>query len=321
MGNTGDEGQNAMGRQTWTRRWFGMIGLLAVVGCGTRGTDRPAQPFRDVTIRLGIADSNAPAGSPATATSLLLPLAAQRGEWEVAQKAHVAVVSDPATAATADVLAFRADRLGDLMDAGALFALPDTAVLPTASPTPSTARPASPPAEDPLAFADILPAFRDQIGRYGPNLMALPLGGSALVLVYHRDLFERPELRRAAEEAGLKLEPPATYTQLDALARFFQGRAWGENGQPGAGIALALGADDDGVADALFLARAASLGLHPDQFGYLFDEETMEPWIDRPAFVAALEALQALRACGPEGMASFDAGAGAKLSARARPRF
>ena len=145
------------------------------------------------------------------------------------------------------------------------------------------------------------------MAKYGNDRMAFPYGGTALVLVYDRAAFDRAANRAAAEKESLALRPPRTWEQLDALARFFQGRDWDGDGTADHGIALALGPDPEFLGDAIFLARAASLGQHRDQYSFLFNADTMAPRIDSPPFVAALEALRALKASGPPGMAEFDA--------------
>ena len=120
---------------------------------------------------------------------------------------------------------------------------------------------------DAFQYMDIAPAFREQVSKYGTDRMALPLGGSALVLVYRRDAFSRPgQSSTPPARPGSRCEPPATWTQLDALARFFQGRDWDGDGSPDHGIAAVLGQDPEGLGDATFLARAASLGQHRDQY-------------------------------------------------------
>jgi multiple sugar transport system substrate-binding protein len=303
------------------QRGFGATGViiglvLLAPGCGT--DRKPAGPVAPSFpgVNLTVASVAAPQATPGVpealhqagrqrAEALLALLNTQRGEWEANRKAQVTVLPAPVSpdqpeAAGAAVLAFPADRMGELIDAGLLGAIPSSAVKPPAPAGP-------PPAEDPFAFSDILQVFRDQVARSGEELVALPIGGSALVLVHRRDAFERPENVAAAREAGLALEPPQTYEQLDALARFFHGRDWDGDGQPDRGIALALGDDAEGVADATFLARAAALGQHPDYFAFLFDDETMAPRIDAPPFVTALEELAALKSLGPPGLERFDA--------------
>ena len=133
------------------------------------------------------------------------------------------------------------------------------------------------------------------------------------MLIYRRDAFERDANIAAAKEKGLKLEAPKTWEELDALARFFQGRDWDGDGSPDHGIALVLGADAEGLGNATFLARAASLGQHPDHFSFLFDSEKMTPRIDTDPFVEALQAAIAWKASGPPGMEKFDADAARAL--------
>ena len=54
--------------------------------------------------------------------------------------------------------------------------------------------------EDTFRYMDIVPAFREQVSRYGTDRLGLPCGGSALVLVYRQDAFEQPgQPRRGAE--------------------------------------------------------------------------------------------------------------------------
>jgi multiple sugar transport system substrate-binding protein len=276
------------------------------IGCGTRTGTPPAaaQPFRGLTVTV------AAVGDPA----ILATLSAQRGEWAATQGAEVVIRQspvDPRSIQGVDLLVFRADRLGDLVDVGALAVLPEALVSPPTPPEAdeSAGEPAGPKAAeaDPLRFADIVPAFRDQVAKYGSDRMAFPLGGTALVLVYDRAAFARPENRAAAEGEKLTLEPPKTWEQFDALARFFQGRDWDGDGAADHGVALPLGPDAEGLGEAVFLARAASLGQHRDQYSFLFDAETMAPRIDSPPFVAALEGLVKLKESGPSGMADFDA--------------
>ena len=52
--------------------------------------------------------------------------------------------------------------------------------------------------EDALQFSDFIPEVRDRVIHYAEQVMALPLGSSALVLVYRRDAFESPENQEAA---------------------------------------------------------------------------------------------------------------------------
>jgi multiple sugar transport system substrate-binding protein len=264
--------------------------------------------FRGLKITVGAVGSGG--------SALLESIAAQRGEWSASRGAEILIHGpvDPRSLQGIDVLVFSGDRLGELVDLGVLAVLPEGLVSPAAKEpegdADAEARPAESESEsgtDDLQFTAIAKPFRDQVARYGSDRMAFPLGGTALVLAYDRAAFDRPENRAAAEADGLKLEPPRTWEQLDALARFFQGRDWNGDGAADHGIALALGTDAEFLGEAIFLARAASLGQYRDQYSFLFDYDTMAPRIDSPPFVAALRGLAALKDRGPAGMAGFDA--------------
>jgi multiple sugar transport system substrate-binding protein len=300
---------------------FFVIGLFA--GCGWSGsTSKPAaMPLAGARIVVAAVGDQAVLGT----------VKAQLGEWQASRGASCTVLDKPVepAAGNAHVLVFRGDRLGDLVDAGALMVLPESLVQPPARHGPDgqdkdsdDAGPAEPPDPDSseaeaLQFSDVLPAFRDQVSKSGPDRVALPLGGSALVLVTNLAAFDRAENRAAAKDAGVALEPPKTWKDLDALARFFHGRDWhgdGENAKRH-GIALAFGPDPEGVGDAIYLARAAALGQHRDHYSLLFDSDTMEPRLASPPFVEALEGLVALKAFAPPDAAEFDAEA-ARLAFR-----
>ena len=283
---------------------LGAIVICALSGCGTPDdTPKPtALPFQGEKLVV------AAVGDPA----ILATVAPRRGEWTATRGAEFAIQEapvDPKTLQEVDVVLFAGDRLGDLVDVGALVVLPESVVQP---PRPiglkkDSDEPPEGSAADALQYLDVVPAYRDQVSKYGSDRMGLPYGGSALVLVYNRPAFEGDANREAARKAGVALEVPKTWKQLDTLARFFQGSDWNGDGSADHGIALALGRDPEGVGDATFLARAASLGQHRDQYSFLFDADTMVPRVEAPPFVEALRDLVALKESGPPGGATFDA--------------
>jgi multiple sugar transport system substrate-binding protein len=289
------------------------VSLFLVSGCFL-DSDRDAEPppgtpsFRGVILRV------AAVGDPA----ILAGLSAQRGEWVASRGGEISISEQPADSperlSEADLVIFPGQEMGNLVDADVLETIPNQAVLPPQPPEDESGKPREvegtpePPA-DPFQYNDIAPAYRDQVTRYGTDRMALPLGGSALVLVYRRDAFTRPANIEAAGKAGIRLEPPATWAQLDTLAKFLSGRDWDGDGSPDHGLVAVLGTDPEGVGDATFLARAASLGQHRDQYSFLFDADSMAPRIDSPPFVEALAGVASWKEVGPPGMEKFDAAA------------
>jgi len=292
-------------------RWIAYAGVLALTGCsdGERSSSVPPKPsFPGVKLTIGAM------GDPA----ILSGLSSQRGEWVASRGGEITIreqpVPSPDQLSDVDLLIFPGQEFGALVDADSLESIPNQLLLPD-RPSDGEARGTDSAGAkdenlaDAFQYMDIAPAFRDQVSRYGTDQVALPLGGSALVLVYHREAFSRPANREAALAAGITLEPPVTWAQLDALARFFQGRDWNGDGSADHGIVALLGQDHEGLGDSTYLARAASLGQHRDQFSFLFDADSMTPRIDMPPFVEALREVIAWKAWGPSGMEAFDTAA------------
>jgi len=297
----------------WERRIRRLLcaGIFMVAGCG-KEPDVPtnlAPAYPGIALKVGALDD------PAIVSGMTL----MRGEWEASRRGSITIVPEPLnleSLSTVDILLFSGQRLGDLVDERALAVIPTSSVLPP-KPVASAEDDArkrdqdrsSVAESDAFGYMDFAPAFRDQATCYGNERLALPLGGSALVLVYRRDLFESDSNRAAARQAGLELKPPETWTQLDALAKFFRKHDWNGDGKPNYGIAAAIGTDTEDVGNAVFLARSASLGQHRDQYSFLFGSETLDPRIDSAPFVEALQKLCAWKALGPPGMEQFDAAA------------
>ncbi|HEX8199022.1 MAG TPA: extracellular solute-binding protein, partial [Isosphaeraceae bacterium] len=192
------------------------IGTLVFPGCPGRPGVAPApdRPFQGTALEVAVV------GDPAA----LKTVAARRGEWEQTRGGRVALRAgsiDPGDAGQVDVLLFPGDRMGELVDREALAVLAEAVVRPAAPPEgprgPDRGAPGG-PAPDPLGFSDVVPAYRDQVTKYGDDRMALPYGASAAVLAYRRDALESQANRAAAAEAGVRLGPPATWDRLDALA-------------------------------------------------------------------------------------------------------
>ncbi len=271
------------------------IVLAMGLGCGTSEAPIPvgqAATFSGINLKVAAFGD----------ASLIPALNAQRGEWEATRKTTAIVTTESINADSLtgiDVIVFPGDRLGELVDLGALAILPDALVRPIPSsssseisgtPKPLTSETLS---DDPLKFDDVLTGFKDFVTKYGNDRMGLPLGSSALVLVINQGLLE---------QAKVGLRGPKTWKDLDTLATALHA---GEI----AGIALALGDDPEGVGNTIFLARAAALGQHKDQFSFLFDADTMTPRIASPPFVEALQGLVELGKTGPAGALNFDANA------------
>jgi multiple sugar transport system substrate-binding protein len=311
-------------RRGWWLEIPALAALVGLVGCSEPdgpSASQSAKPlFAGIKIKVvALVDSRILAG-----------LSSQRGEWVHTRGGEIAFEDQPVRSldevSDADLLIFPGQHLGNLVDAEVLETIASQAVLP---PQPSDADPPSgvhartgqESAPDPYQYTDILPVFRDQATKYGTDRLALPLGASALVLVYRRDALTRQANIDAAKAAGIKLEPPATWHQLDVLAKFFQGRDWDGDGRPDHGLAAALGQGPEDLGNATFLARAASLGQHRDQYSFLFDSDTMTPRIDSAPFVEALRAICEWKNWGPPGVETFTTAAAREAFQKGKVAF
>ncbi|WZO95822.1 extracellular solute-binding protein [Isosphaeraceae bacterium EP7] len=282
-----------------------LLALVLESGCGGPAADEPgvgkAASFKGVKLVVGMVG----------AEGLKSAVEGQRGEWAATRGAEVSVRQEPVDLKVlggVDLLIFPGERLGDLVDAGVLAVIPDLALKPRPrAESESTADPAKVEETDSFKAGDLIPVYRDQVTHYGADRFALPLGGTGFVLVMNRAALDSEASKAAASSAKVELAPPATWSQLDALAAALNGKDWSGDGQPDFGIALALGDDTEGTADALFLARAAAAGQHRDQYSYLFESDTMVPRVASPPFVEAMAALVKLAPSGPPGMNKFDA--------------
>ncbi len=259
---------------------------FSALGC----QDDPNRGATEARSFPGVTLTVASAGDPAS----LAAVRAWKTTWERETGATVNFAADASDPAAADVVVFPGDLMGALVDARVLTRFTEKEVRP---PVPLGKEA---PLPDPLAFADVLPAFREQVSQYGDERLAMPLGGSGLVLIYRRDLVEDEATKLAANEKGITLGGPKTWDELDALIAFLHERT-------GKGIAAPLGADPEGVGDALLIARATSSALHPDHYAVLFDPDTLDPRIASPPFIEALTGIAKWKAFVPPKGETFDA--------------
>jgi multiple sugar transport system substrate-binding protein len=153
-------------------------------------------------------------------------------------------------------------------------------------------------------YRDVLPHYQS-IATWMGVPVQVPIDGDRHYLQYRRDLLEDPGARAEFKrKTGRGLEVPRTWQELNEVARFFQGRRT-PDGSVVAGIAEVT------VSDALlgnqFIKRAAPYAKHPQVGGgFYFDLETMEPLVNTPGFVRALEDFVAARDLHPPGGRTFD---------------
>ena len=237
--------------------------IVALVVCGVgcpRGEDSETNP-------------------PTTATPTLRILVVEddelaegiRREWTAAGRGEVELQVASADSLRemkrlpADAIIYPSGMLGELAERELIVPLPNETLVSEA-----------------FNRADFFPSIRLHETTWGRQVYAVPLGSPSPVLLYRRDVLEK-----------LNRQPPRTWAEFDELAALIN-ESDAIADLPGVGsedwqsviepLAASAGAE-------ILIARAASYAQQPGALSVLFDYETMEPLIDGPPFVRALEEI------------------------------
>jgi multiple sugar transport system substrate-binding protein len=155
-------------------------------------------------------------------------------------------------------------------------------------------------------WADIHPGFQVWENTYGGKRYSITMDGDVFLLYYRKDLFENPQEKAAFKQRyGYDLEPPQTWDQVLHIAEFFRRDTSGD-GQP----------DMWGYADQAKRGRSFYWYLIR-YFGFcgpyknfkdphLFDPDTLEPLINQPCAVQALENYKRAIDLAPTGILGWE---------------
>ena len=152
-------------------------------------------------------------------------------------------------------------------------------------------------------YQDVMPHYK-RIACWNNTPYQVPIDGDRHFLQYRKDLLNDPIFKTEYQrKTGKSLDVPQTWTDLQQIARFFNGHQL-DNGRDIAGLT------EVSVSDALlgnqFIKRAAPYAMHPNVGGgFYFDLETMEPLINSPGFVEALKDFVAAQNLYPAGGRNF----------------
>ncbi len=260
--------------------------MLLVLGCALLGCTpekKPAErkngtPPRETLVHLLVVDD------PAMAAAI----AGLRAEWKARTGAIVSITE----MSTSDLIAkdslpqpveaviYPSGQLGWLAERDWIVPLP-----------------ADYASHQDLAWSDTFELLQVAETTWGQVPYAVPFGSPVLTCYYRSDLFERFHKR-----------PPQTWPEYHELAEFFSRRENLGDAAPPADAPW-FGAVEPlapGWAGRVFLARAAVYAKHRDNFSTLFQIDSMEPLVDGPPFVRALEELVADARLGPSNMSELD---------------
>lgn len=152
-----------------------------------------------------------------------------------------------------------------------------------------------------------LPAMK-KLRTWGGEWYGVPYDNDAQVLYYRKDIFNNPEYRKKFKERyGYELPvPPRTTDQVLDVAEFFNGWDWDKDGKKDYGVTMHLKTGGQGMFH--FMSWAAPYVISPENQYFWFNPENMEPIINSPGHVKALEDFKQLVQYGPRAMFGWTLG-------------
>jgi multiple sugar transport system substrate-binding protein len=160
-----------------------------------------------------------------------------------------------------------------------------------------------------------LPPSLQQLHQWGEDWYGTPNDSDGQVLYWRHDILSDPEWQARFEaEVGEPMPfPIRTWDDVIAIARFFNGKNWDDNDpDPDNGIVMHFRVNEQGMFH--YMSMSAAYVVRPGDTvdrctnNYWFDPETMEPLINSPGHVRALEKLVELASYGPPAQVGWDLG-------------
>lgn len=141
----------------------------------------------------------------------------------------------------------------------------------------------------------------------------VPYDQDSQIFWYYQPIFQDPENKKNfKEQYGYELpDPPTTWDQVLDLAKFFNGWDWDNDGEIEYGLAEPFKRGQEG--NQYFIALANTFSVMPGPMDrwhnvFYFDPDTMEPLINNPGNVRALEYIGELIKYGDPGILEMTTG-------------
>jgi len=156
---------------------------------------------------------------------------------------------------------------------------------------------------------DVLPGPRGLLS-YGGKKYMVAYDHDGQVMYYRRDLLDDPRHQAAfRQKYGYALAVPQTWAQLRDAIEYFNVQDLNGDGIPDHGIVLALKPGSQGMFNYMSLSASFVIGPSNTRL-YWFDPQTMQPLIESPGHLRALETFVDLVKFGPREMLTWDHGRG-----------
>jgi multiple sugar transport system substrate-binding protein len=142
-------------------------------------------------------------------------------------------------------------------------------------------------------YNHIIPTYRKLYTEWAGKAYAFVQDGDVAQMYYLKEPFENPAYKeKFKEKYGYELRPPETLRELFDVGEFFNGWDWDHDGKPEYGLQMPSWRREDMEVD--------FLPLFGDEGGVYFDKN-MNPLINSPAGVRALENLKKILSFCPPG--------------------
>ena len=139
---------------------------------------------------------------------------------------------------------------------------------------------------------DYVDYLKPPIGTWGGETYRVSIDGDTHTLAYRTDYYDNEEFAAAwAEENGDGSEwaPPTTWEAMNAHSKFLAGKTDPLTGLDAYGVVDPLNYLWGGFGFYFLADRAAPYVKHPDEPAWLFDPDTMEPLVNNPGWVQAIQ--------------------------------
>jgi multiple sugar transport system substrate-binding protein len=137
-------------------------------------------------------------------------------------------------------------------------------------------------------LSDYVKLLQPPVGTWEDNTYRISIDGDCHNFNFRSDVFASPELAEEWSSSGGEGDwgVPTTWQQVQAQTQFLSGKQIDGNDIYGY---LDVVKPGGGFSWYFFASRASAYAKNPDSSAWLFDPETMKPYVNNPAFVRALQ--------------------------------
>jgi multiple sugar transport system substrate-binding protein len=145
-----------------------------------------------------------------------------------------------------------------------------------------------------IDMADYVDYLKPPIGTWDGQTYRISIDGDTHTLAYRKDYYENADFAAAWAESeyntdGTEWGVPQTWEELNAQSKFLAGKTDPTFGGPAYGVLDPLNYIWGGFGFYFLEDRAVAYSKHPDSAAFLFDPETMEPLVNNPGWVQAIQ--------------------------------